>query len=125
MHALVITSEDTTITFPTTKRIQHGGELEGAETVMSDGTLVFDVTGFRKNIKYSWDYIPQSVFDAFIPLLRKHKYFSCTYLDIDNTEKTAMFKIEYPTPEAWKLTANGAIWHNVSLNMTAKDVSEV
>lgn len=122
MHVLVISADGVSVTFPRTTKIQHGGYLEGEETVMADGSLMFDVTGFRQNLIYTWDYVPQKVFDELFPLLRKHKYLECKYLDVDNTEKTAKFKIEYPTPEAWKLTANGAIWHNVSLNMTAKDV---
>lgn len=123
-HQLRITHGDTEIVFPATTNITHGGELEGTETKMADGSLAFDVLGFRAVVTYRYDYLPQVAFDALIPLLRGHKYLTATVLDIDNTEKTASCSVSYPTAEAFKLTSDGkAVWHNVEIKLTAKEVT--
>lgn len=123
-HQLKITHGDTEIVFPVTTNISQGGELEGAESKMADGSLVYDVLGFRAVVTYKYDYLPQLVFDALIPLLRGHKYLTATVLDIDNTEKTALYSVSYPTAEAFKLTNDGkAVWHNVEIKLTAKEVT--
>lgn len=124
MHVLRITSGDVSIEFPRTSKITHGGELEGTESKMADGSLTFDVTGFRATVTYEYDYLPQSVFNSLIPLLRKHKYLTATVLDVDNVEKTALYSVAYPTAEAYKLTREGgAIWHNATIKLTAKEVT--
>lgn len=123
MHVLTISDGVTSVVFPKTRKISHGGELSGKETTMSDGTLVFDAIGFRKSITYEYDYLPQSVFDVLIPMLRGHRYVTATYLDLDNVEKTASFNVAYPTAQAFKITPDGgAVWHKVTINLTAKKV---
>ena len=123
IHKLVVTDGSAVVNFPKTRRISHSGTLEGEETVMSDGTEVFDAIGFRKSVTYGYDWLPQSVFDVLIPMLRNTKYLTVTYLDLDNEEKTGLFSIEYPTAEAFKLTdSGGAVWHNVTLSMRAREV---
>jgi len=124
MHKLTISDGENSVVFPKTRKITHEGELEGNETTMGDGSEMFDIVGFRKIVTYVYDYLPQSIFDRLIPMLRKHKYVSSTYLDLDNTEKTQQFSVEYPSAEAFKLTANGAVWHNVIIKMRAKDVEQ-
>lgn len=123
-HQLTIIHGNTEIIFPVTTNIKHGGELEGTEIKMADGSLTFDVIGFRSDIRYKYDYLPQVVFNALIPLLRAHKYLSATILDVDNVEKTSLYSVSYPTAEAFKLTRDGkAVWHNVEIKLTAKDVT--
>lgn len=123
-HQLKIAHGDTEIVFPVTTNISHGGELEGSETKMADGSLAYDVLGFRAAVTYKYDYLPQIVFDALIPLLRGHRYLTATVLDVDNEEKTASYSVSYPTAEAFKLTKDGkAVWHNVEIKLTAKEVT--
>ena len=123
MHTLIITDGISTVQFPKTKHITHGGSLEGTETTMSDGTKMFDAVGFRKSITYEFDYLPQAVFDTLIPMLRKHRYITATVLDLDNVEKTALFAVEYPTATAFKLVkGKGAVWHGVTIELTKKEV---
>lgn len=124
-HQLVITHGDTEIVFPVTTKIRHGGELEGTENKMADGSLVFDVLGFRHVVTYEYDYLPQVVFDALVPLIRSHRYITAKVLDVNNREKNAQYSVIYPTAEALKLTSDGrAMWHNVEIKLTAKEVDK-
>ena len=123
-HRLKIVKDDVQVEFPETTRITHSGELEGTVSVMADGTETFDVVGFRSQVVYQYDYVPQRVFDTLIPLLRTHRYFNARVLDVDNNEKEALYSVSYPTAEAFKLTKDGkAVWHNVTIKLTAKEVS--
>ena len=122
-HQLKITHGDTEIVFPVTTNITHGGELEGTESKMADGMLTYDVLGFRAVVAYKYDYLPQLVFDALIPLLRGHRYLTATVLDVDNAEKTSLYSVSYPTAKAFRLTKGGkAVWHDVEIKLTAKEV---
>ncbi len=123
MHTLVITDGTNTVKFPKTRNITHGGVREGTETVMSDGSRVFDTIGFRKSVTYVYDYVPQNVFNVLIPMIRSHRYITATIIDLDNTEKTELFSIEYPTAKAFKLIKGvGAVWHDVTIELVAKGV---
>ncbi len=122
MHMLVISDGINTVTFPKTRNITHAGELEGTATVMSDGTEMFDVVGFRKNVTYVYDYVPQAIFDDLMPMLRRRRYVTATVLDVDNKVRTQLYSVIYPTAEAYKLTENGAVWHNVKIVLKAKEV---
>ena len=123
-HCLKISVGLTNVEFPYTTKITHSGDLEGTASVMADGTETFDVVGFRGKVTYRYDYVPQSVFDVLMPLLRQHRYLFATVLDIDNVEKKSRYSIAYPTAEAFKLTKDGgAVWHNVTITLTAKEVT--
>lgn len=123
-HKLKIILNDTQVEFPETRQISHAGKLEGTSCTMADGTETFDVTGFRSEVTYRYDYVPQKVFDTLIPLLRVHRYFDAVVLDVDNVEKQAKYSLAYPTAKAFKLTNDGgAVWHNVTIKLTAKEVS--
>ena len=121
-HILVITNGTNTVTLPVTKRITHSGSFEGTETVMADGTEKCDITGFRMTITYAYSYIPAADMAALHMLLRSGKYFTCTYLDVDNAEKTAAFKISYPQTDVFMYKGDVAVWQNASITLTAKGV---
>ena len=124
-HQLKITHDTSEVVFPVTRKITHGGELEGTEVKMADGTLVFDIMGFRAEVTYEYDYLPQEVIDAIAYLLRRHRYLTATFLDVNNIEKTDTFSMSYPTAESFKLTNDGkAIWHNVRIKLKAKEVTK-
>lgn len=121
-HRLIITDGNIVVTMPTTKNITHGGELEGVETTMSDGTKKTDVVGFRLAVTYSYTYIPAEDLATLHKLLRSGKYFSCTYLDVDNVEKTAVFSISYPQTSVFMYKNGVAVWHNATITLSSKEV---
>lgn len=121
-HRLIISNSAQTITLPVTKNIVHSGEYEGQEVKMADGTLKYDALGFRLIITYSYTYLPASVMSELHSMLRKGKIFQCTYIDVDNTEKTGDFVLSYPQTTIFMYKNNVPVWKDATLQLKAKVV---
>lgn len=121
-HKLVIATDTESVTLPVTKSISVSGKLESTEIIMANGTTKYDVVGFRKKITYSYRYIAADVMANLHMLLRNNVFFNCTYLDVDNVEKTEVFKISYPETSVFMYKDGVAVWQDAVLTLTARDL---
>ena len=123
MTEIKISNGVTTITMPRTRQVKDTGELVYIETQMASGKLVRDVKGFRPSFTYTWDYVPAATITALVTMLRAGGYFTVDYFDVDGTDKTGVFKVDYPTFEVFTFRKGVAMWHNCTLTIKAQGVS--
>lgn len=111
------------IELPRIKDIQVGAE-EVANTVkMASGKVVKDMIGYRSTVKAAWDYIPASALSALAVLLRSGGFFFVEYPS-PTGDASGVFEIDYPTMSVFSYKNGIAVWHDVTLKMTAREVSE-
>lgn len=122
MTQITISNGTTTITMPRTKKVSDAGELVFAEKTMASGLRVRDIKGFRPGFKYEWDYVPATTVTALISLLRTGGFFTVNYFDVDGTDKTGVFSIDYPSPGVFKFKDGVAMWHGFTLVLKAQGV---
>ena len=125
MDKIKIYSLDRTscIELPRIKDIQVGAE-EVANTVkMASGKVVKDMIGYRSTVKAAWDYIPASTLSALAVLLRSGGFFFAEYPS-PTGDASGVFEIDYPTMSIFSYKNGIAVWHDVTLKMTAQEVSE-
>jgi hypothetical protein len=119
---IMISDGVTYITMPQTKKVTDVGAVEYKEIKMAGGKLVREMIGFRPGFRYDWDYVPASTIADLIAFLRTGAYFTVAYFDVDGTEKSGLFSITYPTPKVFKFVRGVAMWHGVSITITAQEV---
>ena len=123
MTEIKISNGITTITMPRTRQVAENGEVIYTEKVMANGALVRDVMGFRPGFTYTWDYVPASTITALVTMLRSGSFFTVDYFDVDGTDKTGLFAIDYPSFELFTFKNGVAMWHNCTLTIRAQGVS--
>jgi hypothetical protein len=123
MTEIKISDGITTITMPRTRQVQDAGELAYIEKEMASGKRVRDVKGFRPGFTYTWDYVPASTITALVTMLRSGSFFTVDYFDVDGTDKTGLFAIDYPSFEVFTFKGGVAVWHNCTLTIRAQGVS--
>lgn len=121
MDKITISNGVTTITMPRV-RISVGGEEVCKESTMASGKRVKDVKGYRAVIAAAWDWLPAETITALHAMLRGGGYFSVTYPDPVDGQKTGSFSVSYPTTKIFRFAGTEARWHDVSLTMTAQEV---
>ena len=99
-----------------------GGEKVSKKVQMASGKIVQDVTGTRKTITGSWEYIPADDLKDLVLAIRSGKFLQVEYLDVDNEVKTGYFLIDPPQPSVFKYRGDIAVWVNVTLKMSAQEV---
>lgn len=123
MTEITISNGMTTITMPRTRQVQEAGELVYTEKPMASGKLVRDVNGFRAGYTYTWDYVPAATITALVTMLRSGGYFTVNYFDVDGTDKSGLFAVDYPKFELFTFRKGVAMWHNCTLTIKAQGVS--
>jgi hypothetical protein len=119
---ITISDGVTTITMPKVRKVSVGGAEVAKEVTMASGKMVKDVIGHRTVVEAEWDYVPASTIATLHSLLRQGGYFSVGYPDPDGTYKSGSFSVSYPTSKIFKFKNGVAMWHSVSLTMTAQEV---
>ncbi len=121
-HRLTVSDGTSTVTLPCTKNIVHGGSLESTDVIMASGKIKSDIIGFRQSITYVYSYIPAQEMAKLHDMLRRRKFFECKFLDIDNIEKTGIFKIDYPKTNLFMYKKGVAVWKDATLLLTSQEV---
>lgn len=109
------------ITMPRIKDITVGAEEESKKTTMASAKIVKDVIGYRPTVSASWDYIPAETIKELITLIRKGTFLWVEY-PTPTGDDCGYFDIEYPKCNVFCYKNGIAVWHNVSLEMTAQEV---
>lgn len=122
MTQLTISDGVTTITMPRVKKITVGGQEVANTATMASGKIVKDIIGHRVVVTAVWDYVPAADMAALHTMLRQGGFFTVGYPDPDGTDKSADFSVSYPTTGVFKFVSGVAMWHGVTLTMTAQEV---
>lgn len=109
------------ITMPRIKDITVGAEEESKKTTMASAKIVKDVIGYRPTVSASWDYVPASTIAELINLIRQGTFLWVEYPS-PTGDAAGYFDIEYPSCNVFCYKNGVAVWHNVSLDMTAQEV---
>jgi hypothetical protein len=123
MEQITITKGATTITMPKTRSLSVNGTAVEKTAAMASGKNIKEMTGHRTTITASWKAVPQATMNSLTTLLRQGGFFTVAYPDTDGTDKTASFTISYPSPGVWKYQDGNPVWANVTLNMSAQEVT--
>jgi len=123
MEQITITKGATTITMPRTRSLNVGGSPVKKDATMASGKIVNEMIGHRTTITASWKAVPQETMNSLTALLRQGGFFTVAYPDTDGTDKSADYIISYPSPGVWKYHGGDPVWANVTLNMSAQEVT--
>lgn len=121
-HPIVISKGGVTITLPPPMTVEVGGEEVSTSTTMASGKIVKDVTGVRVSVKASWDYVPAELLVSLCSLLRQGGFFNVQYPDPTGRVLSSVFEISQPSFSLFAYIRGVAVWHDVSLDMTAQEV---
>jgi hypothetical protein len=106
---------------PRVKGIEVGAQEESRKTVMASGKIVKDVLGHRVSITAAWDYVPAETIKNLAALLLKNSFLWVEYPSPSGAA-SGFFEVAYPTMTVFGYKNGEAVWHNVTLEMTAKEV---
>lgn len=122
MTEITISNGVTTITMPRTRHVVDAGANVDVVSTMASGLEVCDRKGFRPGFTYTWDYVPAATITALITMLRTGKYFTVNYFDVDGTDQSGVFSIDYPSFEVFAFRNGVAVWHNCSITIRSQGV---
>ncbi len=88
---------------------------------MASGKLVKDIVGYRASVKASWDYVPASAVAALVGILRGGGFCFVEYPS-PSGDASGYFEIDYPTMSVFGFKNSIAVWHDVTLSMSAQEV---
>lgn len=111
-----------TVVMPRVKTIVVGAKEESRRTVMVSGKTVKDVLGHRATIAAAWDWIPADVVAALSSLLRQNSFLWVEYPSPEGFN-SGSFEIDYPSMSVFCYKNGEAVWHDVTLDMTAQEVN--
>ncbi len=111
----------TCIELPRVKDVQVGAQEVANTVTMASGKVVKDMIGFRPSITASWDYLPASILSSLAALLRSGGFFFVEYPS-PTGDNDGTFEIQYPTMTVFQYKDGVAVWHDVTLKMTAQEV---
>ncbi len=109
------------VILPRTKDISVGAQPVSKSVTMASGKVVKDVIGYRVSIKASWDYIPADTVASLIGILRSNGFNFVEYPS-PSGDASGYFEIEYPTMSVFGFKNGIAVWHDVTLSMSAQEV---
>lgn len=110
-----------TIIMPRIKAITVGAKEESRRTVMVSGKIVKDVLGHRTTISAAWDWVPANVISELSLMLRKNSFLWVEYPSPEGS-RSGYFEISYPNMSVFCYKNGEALWHDVNLEMTAREV---
>lgn len=114
-------SKTESITMPRTKQIKVGAKEESRKTTMVSGKIVKDVLGYRAVITAVWDYVPADTIAGLTVMLRQNSFVWLEYPSPSGFTE-GWFEAEYPTMRVFGYRDGVAVWHDVTLKFTAKEV---
>ena len=109
------------VTLPRVKDITVGAEEVCNTVQMASGKLVKDMIGYRPTVTASWDYVPASVLRELAELLRGDGFFYVRYPS-PSGDAEGTFEVEYPEMRVFRYVNGTAVWHDVKLKMTSREV---
>jgi hypothetical protein len=109
------------VTLPRTKQISVGAQEISKSVTMASGKLVKDIVGYRASVKASWDYVPASAVAALVGILRGGGFCFVEYPS-PSGDASGYFEIDYPTMSVFGFKNGIAVWHDVTLSMSAQEV---
>ncbi len=115
-------SRTESITMPRIKNITVGAKEESRRSVMVSGKIVKDILGYRAIINANWDFIPVGLAAELSALLRQNSFVWVEYPSPTGFAE-GWFEVEYPTLKVFCYKNGLAVWHDVSLEFTAKEVT--
>ena len=124
MDKITISSADRllSVEMPRVKDIQVGASEVANSVTMASGKVVKDMIGYRTTVQASWDYVPAALLTSLAALLRGGGFFYVEYPS-PSGDAEGMFEVEYPTMKVFQFKDGVAVWHGVTLKMTAQEVS--
>lgn len=121
MDRIIIYGTDASITMPRTKAITFGAKEESRKTMMVSGRIVKDIIGYRTVVTAAWDYLPASTVAELTRLLLQNSFVRVEYPSPTGAE-IGWFDSDFPTMSVFAYKNGIAVWHNVVLKLTAKEV---
>ena len=109
------------VTMPRSKDISIGAEEVSKKTEMASAKIVKDIIGFRSTISATYDYVPAQTITDLIGFIRSGEFLWVEYPS-PTGDASGYFEIEYPDVSVFCYKNGVAVWHNVSLDMTAQEV---
>lgn len=114
--------KQTAIEMPRIKDITVGAEEVANTVTMASGKVVKDMIGYRTTLKAVWDYVPANTIVKLSVLLRTGSFFYVEYPAPTGSDK-GIFSISFPDMKVFCFKGGVAVWHDVTLKMTAQEVS--
>lgn len=114
-------NRQTSVELPRVRAVKVGAQEVANTVTMASGKVVKDMIGFRPTVTAEWDYLPAAVLSALAVLLRSAGFFYVEYPSPEG-DAAGMFEIQYPTMSVFQYKNGTAVWHDVSLKMTAQEV---
>ncbi len=114
-------SKTKSIQMPRVKEITVGAEEVSKKATMASAKIVKDIIGFRPLIEAEWDYVPAETITKLIGFIREGSFLWVEYPS-PTGDSEGYFDVEYPECEVFCYKEGKAVWHNVSLSMTAQEV---
>ena len=102
--------------------VEVGAEEESKTITMASGRTVKDILGYRSKVTAVWDWIPADTVAQLLTLLRGGDFLWVEYPSPQGME-SGYFEIEYPSLNVFCYRGGQAVWHNMTLSMTAQEVS--
>jgi hypothetical protein len=109
------------VTLPRSKKITVGAQAVSKSVTMASGKVVKDVIGYRTSVKASWHYVPASDILSLVGILRDGDFCYVEYPS-PTGDASGYFEIEYPTMSVFGFKNGVAVWHDVTLTMSAQEV---
>lgn len=110
------------ITMPRTRTLEIGGSYEAKEATMASGKVVRDVTGWRRELSASWEWVPAGLLAQLIPLARSGEFVEIQYPDPADGNTFGKFSIKIGNQKVFRYRKGEPYWYNVELKATAQEV---
>lgn len=124
MDKITIYSADKSrcITMPRVRDIEVGAEEASRTVTMASGKTVKDILGYRAKITAVWDWFPAELVTELLNLLKTGAFLWVEYPSPDGNG-AGFFSIEYPTLSVFCYKNSVPVWHDMTLSMTAQEVT--
>ena len=124
MDNITIYSSDKShsVTLPRVRDIEVGAEEESKTVTMASGKTVKDILGYRAKVTAVWDWIPADLVTELLNLLKTGAFLWVEYPAPDGSG-AGFFSIEYPTSSVFCYRDGIPVWHDMTLSMTAQEVT--
>ncbi len=124
MDKITIYSSDKShsVTLPRVRDIEVGAEEESKTVTMASGKTVKDILGYRAKVTAVWDWIPADLVTELLNLLKTGAFLWVEY-PAPSGNGAGFFSIEYPTLSVFCYKNSVPVWHDMTLSMTAQEVT--
>nr|DAL37037.1 MAG TPA_asm: hypothetical protein [Caudoviricetes sp.] len=110
------------VTLPRVRDIEVGAEEESKTVTMASGKTVKDILGYRAKVTAVWDWIPADLVTELLNLLKTGAFLWVEY-PAPSGNGAGFFSIEYPTLSVFCYKNSVPVWHDMTLSMTAQEVT--